>query len=415
MSAGAPKWKIWAVWLCRLVSGAVFIVSGWAKVVDPRGFAFKIDEYLAVWGLSGLLPEGTTGILGSALSIFELTVGIMLFTATLRRAAPVLGLILMAFMLPLTAYIAVAEPVADCGCFGDFIVLSNTVTFIKNIALVFLLILCLRWRKAAMPLYRPGLQWLIPSLTVIYGIIISFIGWNLQPVVDFRPYPVGSALSDGGADVPYAYIYSKDGREERFTLDNLPDSTWAFERAVVAPSSSPRGIAVFDGDEEVTDEVFGDDAPSEMIVLVYSQPGLDDLLRSRMANEIYEYASENGIEMIGLVAAAGTSLEQWKELARPAYNVYSSGSVALKQLVRGPVGIVFLRDGKVAWKRNFSTLPADILSYDDPFGNIRIVDDGRVAGWLSGFYIAGLLMLLAVSKLTAIKIRPPKKKIRKAS
>ena len=76
--------------------------------------------------------------------------------------------------------------------------------------------------------------------------------------------------------------------------------------------------------------------------------------------------------------------------------------------MRGPIGIVFLRDGKIAWKRNFSTLPADILSSDDPFGSVVVVDDGRIAGWLAGFYVLGLLILLGISKLTTIKIRPPK-------
>lgn len=407
MSAGAPIWKVCAVWIIRVLSAAVFIASGWAKAIDPRGFAFKIDEYLAVWHIAGILPDGITGIIGAAISIIELVIGFLLLTGSLRRAAPILALCMMAVWLPLTAYIAIVDPVPDCGCFGDMITLSNTATFVKNAFLVVLLVLCFKWRKAALPLYRPGLQWLIILLTVVYGISITFIGWNFQPLVDFRPYPVGTTLNDGSVEMPYTYIYSKDGVERRFTLDDLPDSTWIFERAVVLPTSRPRGIAVFDGYEEVTDEIFGENPPHEMIVLVYSQPGLDDLLRSRMANEIYEYATRRDIAMVGLVAASDAALEQWKQLARPAYEVYSASSVDLKQLVRGPIGMVFLRDGKVIWKRNFSTIPADLLSNDDPFGSVYVFDDGRVALWLSGFFIFGLILLLAISRLTTITIKPP--------
>lgn len=409
MSAGAPRWKIWAVWICRILSSVIFIVSGWSKAIDPRGFAFKIGEYLHEWGLGGLLPEGVIGIIGSGISIFEMCIGFLLLSGSLRRAAPILGLVTMVFWLPLTAYIAIWNPVPDCGCFGDMITLSNTATFVKNVVLTILLILCLKWYKAARPLYRPTLQWLIPTMTIIYGIIISFIGWNIQPIVDFRPYPVDSTLTDEEDVSPYIYVYSKDGVEKEFTLDSLPDYSWEFVGAKAIPTDKPAGLAVFDGDDEVTDDLFGPDAPAEMIVLVYAQPGLDDLLRSRMANEIYEFAKNNGIAMVGLVAASGHALEQWKELARPEYDVYSSSDTSLKQLVRGPIGIVFLRDGKVAWKRSFTTLPTDILSEKDPFNNIRVVDDGRVASWLSTFFIAGLLILLAISQLTSIRIKPPKK------
>lgn len=409
MSAAPSSWKFWAVWACRVVAGAVFIASGWAKAVDPHGFALKIDEYLAVWHMGALLPDGTTGVLGSAISVFELCIGVLLLTGSLRRSAPILGLAMMAFWLPLTAYIAVADPVADCGCFGDMIVLSNTATLVKNILLTAVLALCLAWHRAAAPLYRPGLQWLVPALTAIYGIVIAFIGWNVQPVVDFRPYPIGSTLTDGNTVTPYTYIYSKDGEERRFSLDELPDSTWEFERAIAVPTSAPRGIPAFDGDEEVSDDIFAPEEGTQTIVLAFTQPGLDDLMRSRMANEIYEYASEHGIDMLGLVAASGTALEQWKELARPEYPVYSANAVALKQLVRGPIGMIYMRDGRVVWKRNFTTLPADLLDSDDPLGSVLVVDDGRVAAWLSIFFAGGLLLLLAISRLTTVSLRLSRK------
>lgn len=413
MSAGAPRWKVWAVWLCRIVAGLVFVVSGWAKAVDPRGFAFKIDEYLAVWGMGAWLPDGLTGLIGVAISIFEMTIGVMLLTGSMRRTTPMCALAMMAVMLPLTAYIAVAQPVADCGCFGDFLVVSNTATFLKNIALTAILVLCLVWCKAAMPLYRIGLQWLIPTVTIIYGLIIAFIGWNFQPVVDFRPYPVGKTLIDEDSSASISYIYEKDGIEKEFSLDELPDSTWNFVKPHQNNAAKTRELAAYDGEDEITSELFGADAPSQMIVLVYAQPGLDDLLRARMANEIYQYAKEHDIDMIGLVAASDESLQEWKELARPEYEVYSADSTPLKQLVRGPIGIVYLRDGHVVWKRNFSTLPADFLQNEQPFDSVKIVDDGRVAAWLSGFYVVGLLLLLGISKLTTISIRPPGRKRKK--
>lgn len=34
-----------AVWLARLIAGATFVVSGWAKAIDPWGFIIKVEEY----------------------------------------------------------------------------------------------------------------------------------------------------------------------------------------------------------------------------------------------------------------------------------------------------------------------------------------------------------------------------------
>lgn len=409
MSIGDSKWKVAAVWACRILAGATFVISGWAKAVDPRGFAFKIDEYLSVWNMADILPEGLTGLIACIIAIFELTLGIALLTGSLRRSSAICALFTMCFWLPLTVYISIADPVADCGCFGDFIILSNTATLLKNIALTAILIICLVWYKCARPLYRAGLQWLVIVLSVLYGLVIAVIGWHIQPTVDFRPFPVGSGLVSGQPEDTTLYIYEKDGEEKEFPLNELPDSTWTFVK--VENASSPRhtnALAVFDGDDEVTEELFGDKVHGRMIIMVYAEPGIDNLMRSRMANEIYDYARNHNIEMIGLVAASDDTLEQWKKLTNVNFDVYSADDTSLKQLVRGPIGIVLLEDGKIVWKRNFLTLPADLLTSETPLESVWVVDDGRVAAWLAVFFIGGLLLLLGISKLTTINIKPPK-------
>ena len=409
MSAGAPVWKVIAVWVARVLAGAVFAVSGWAKAVDPRGFVYKIDEYLTVWGLDELIPSDIVLIGAVALSLFEMTTGILLLTGCLRRSSALSGLALMAFMLPLTLYIAIANPVADCGCFGDLFIVSNTVTFVKNLVITGLLLVCLLWYKAAQPLYRPGIQWLVVALTCIYGIIVSAIGWQFQPMVDFRPYGVGKTLVGESEEGEYVYLYSKDGEDREFTLDNLPDSTWTFvERH--SKGAEADALAVFDGDYDITAELFDPSQQGDMLVLAVSEPGIDNLIRTRLANELYGYAQAQGIQMLGIVALSGENLERWMEMAMPDYDVYSASDTSLKQLVRGPIGLVYLHNGHVAWKRNFTTINPDFLEQADPLGSIHIVDDGRVARWLTGFYVAGLLLLLAISALTKINLRPKRKK-----
>lgn len=414
MSAGAPWWKVTAVWVARILTGAVFILSGWAKTVDPRGFVIKIEEYLNVWSLADAVPYDIVIMGAVALSIFELTVGIMLLTGSLRRSTPIFALLMMAFMLPLTAYIAIANPVADCGCFGDLWVVSNTFTFVKNLIITALLVILLMWRKAALPLYRPGLQWLTIVLTVIYGMVIAFIGWQFQPVADFRPYPVGTDLFAAPAEEESEpkYIYIKDGEERAFTMSELPDSTWTFVRPADGPAAADNAFAIFDDEgNDVAPEIFDPaDVPGSLIIIAVAEPSVANLTRARLANEISGYASSRGIPTIGLVALSGDALARWRDIAMPAFDTYSASDTFLKELVRGPIGIIMLKDGKIVWKRNFATLNPDILSEPDPFGSVKVVDDGRVACWLSGFYLAGMLLLLGISALTKINIKPRRKK-----
>jgi len=416
MSVGAQWWKVIAVWIARIISGMVFIVSGWSKSVDPRGFVLKIEEYLNVWGIYDVIPIDIVLIGAVGLSLFELVTGVLLVTGSLRRSSAICGLLMMLFMLPLTAYIAIANPVADCGCFGDLFIISNTATFIKNLIITVLLIIALVWRKVAMPLYRPGIQWLVIVLTALYGIVVATIGWHFQPIVDFRPYGVGhSLLADESADdagQTLMYVYSKDGVEKEFPMTELPDSTWVFVRPAGDVAQEGRhGLAVFDHDgNEVSYDLFDpENCDSAMLLLAVTEPGVGNLTRSRMANEIYDYAVGHGIGMVGIVALSGDAFDQWIELANPRYEVYSSSDTALKELVRGSVGLVYLKDGLVKWKRNFATIDSELLSNDAPFESVMVVDDGYVALWLTAVYLLGMIILGGISALTDFNFRPRRK------
>ncbi len=412
-SALTSKCMAVAIWLSRLIVGGTFVVSGWAKTVDPRGFVYKIEEYLAVWGLD--LPRELILVGAVALALVEFTVGILVVSGSLRRAAVICAAAMMAFMLPLTAYIYLADPVADCGCFGDLWVISNGATLLKNIFLTALIIFLLIFNKRCAPGFRPGLQWLVIALSIIYGLIVAVIGWNVQPMVDFRPYPVGSTLNATADEAAPLYIYSRAGETRTFGLDELPDSTWTF----VGPDQSslpvlPERLAVFDGDEEVTDDVLplpGDDG--ETIILAVPEIGLDYLMRARFANELSAYEDSIGGRMIALVSASGDALERWISIARPDFEVYTASDTSLKQLVRGDGGFVLLHGDTIMIKRNFATLAPDLLERDKPFDDLYVVDNGRLAKSLTLCYIAGLALLWLTGMLFGRRKDPRKSILKK--
>ncbi len=393
--------KTAAVWLLRLLTGATFIMSGWAKCVDPWGFVIKIQEYLSVWGMAGF-PRDIVLVGAVALSLFELITGVALATGSLRRSTPLCGLAMMFFMLPLTIYIYIADPVADCGCFGDLLVISNGATLLKNIILTAALVLLVLWHDRAKPLLRPSLQWLALAIAGIYGLTLAILGWQFQPTVDFRPYPVGSELVTADSNTEGAipeYIYSKDGREERFSLDCLPDSTWTFIGQVSAPGSMHEGLAIFDGDEEVTEDVLAS-VEGDMIILVVNNPDIDYLTRARLTNEINAALEARGGSMIGLVAASGETLEQWIELARPDFDIYSASDTSLKELARGDAALVAVRDGRILWKNSLSTIDPAFVKSSSPIDSVTVYDDGRVALWLTLSALICLAFITAIDYMT---------------
>lgn len=392
-------WRVLII-LARLAVGLTFIVSGWSKSVDPWGFVYKIDEYLTVWNLH--FPRELTLTGAVSLSVAEFTVGVLVAVGAMRRGAVWLAALFMAGMLPLTVYIAIADPVSDCGCFGDFIILSNTATLVKNIIIAFLIVILLKFNTRVGRMYAPGIQWLVVACSVAFSLSLAYFGYRYQPVVDFRPYPTGSLIyqPETEDDAEEMYIYSRGGEKQAFRLDELPDSTWTYVGMETdADLTDSRTLAVSDGDDDVTADVLG--ADGDMLVLAVSDPGIHYLTRARLANELAAAIRLRGGRMVALVAAGGDMLDGWRQLALPSYEVYTSEDTALKELVRGDAGLLFIRDGRIIWKRNFASVRYDALrdaeASDEFFSDSMAVDDGSLNLILSGAFVICLLLIYTLN------------------
>ena len=154
--------------MCRFLLAASFIFSGFVKAVDPLGFQYKIQDYLTAFGMVSWFPSFFPLLGGITLSAVEFFIGISLFFATRRTLATSLALMLMIFMTPLTLYLAIFDPVSDCGCFGDAWVLTNWETFGKNIILLFAAIMAFRHRRMLIRFISVKMEWLVSLYTVSY-------------------------------------------------------------------------------------------------------------------------------------------------------------------------------------------------------------------------------------------------------
>lgn len=368
--------------LCRLIVGITFLIAGWAKAIDPWGFVIKAGEYLAVWNIS--LPHELVVAGCISLSCVEFCTGAMMLLGAFKRIAVWIAAAFMLVMLPLTAYIAIADPVDDCGCFGDFIVISNTATFLKNIVISGAVIYLLMRNRSVPGLIPAPIQWIAVTASVAFPLYLSFVGYNVQPIVDFRPFKTGTRIfhpNDDWGDLEY--IYEKDGEEHVFSLENLPDSTWTYVDAVEtgSPGDDNESISVFDEEGNEVSRALSENG-SDCLYLIVANPDLQFLSRARFVNELADYGASHDCPMAGLIGVDDNALEEWKALVRPHFPVYTAEDTSLKMLARGIGALVFVREGKIVWKRTLNSVNPALIHTNDIEGNvletIRPIDDGRL-------------------------------------
>ena len=358
------------VWICRLLVGGTFIVSGLSKMIDIWGFIYKIDQYLNVWGYPQ--PQSLIFTGAAALSAIEFVLGVLMALGCYRKLATWSMTLIMLGFTPLTAYIAIANPVPDCGCFGDFIVLSNGATFAKNVVILLALIYLLFNNIKVEGLLTRYSQWLVGWLSAFYMIAVGMVGYTIQPLVDFRQYKVGTSLVDSGSDgqdeaVTFRFIYEKDGERRTFMADSLPDDSWTFvDREIASGDLSAEesgGFSVydFDGDDVTADAITGEG--EELLLLIPEMKDID-VSSTYVINEMARYMDERGGTLIGILGTNADGLEQWRDLSMASYPLYTAEDTSIKELARGTASFVYLRDGVIQWKRTLTSIDTDLL--DNP-------------------------------------------------
>lgn len=392
-----------AVLVSRAFVGLTFVISGWAKAIDPFGFIIKVGEYLSVWNMD--VPHEAIVASCIALACLEFAIGALILVGSLRRVSVVGATTLMAFMLPLTLYIALANPVADCGCFGDFLIISNWATFAKNIVLTALCIYLLINNHRVKGLYPAPIQWMVITVSLAFPLCLSMAGYQIQPLVDFRPYKAGTEIFASASSEISAneeYIYEKDGIQRNFTLDEIPDSTWTFvdvAGGVEDGNQFDSGISVYDFDDnEVNAEIVSPD--SWQLFLIIPEPGMHYLSYAHYINRLNEYCQEHGIEFLAVVGNDQKRIDKWIDWCRPDFAAYKADHTSLKQLVRGAEALVLTDGGKIVWKRTLGSMPPELPSGKSyALKDLRAPDDGFYHTWIVAIYI-GFMVLFYILGLS---------------
>ena len=383
--------------LLRLVVGAAFVFSGFTKGIDPWGTAYKLEEYLRLWDFDGYTSLIT--FCAFAIAIAESIIGISLLLGIYRRVSVWVATFAMAILLPLTIYTAVTDAVHDCGCFGDAIHLQPWATVWKNVVLFACIVALIVLNRRAKGVFPFAAQWIVVTLTGIYILALALAGYYYQPLIDWRPYPIGTSLvSDNGiddTDDDMLFIYQKDGVRSQFSLDSLPDENegWEFvERIVVGTHQS--SVA-----EELASLGLAEGvilAEGRQLLLTFPDLPVVSIKYTYLINEIVDRCRDAGVEVTGLTSASDAQVDEWRDLSMASYQIIRISDTQLKMLARGNPAVVMLEDGRIIDKRSLSSISMAEVSNGSVLDNSETVQDiGRWLVYLTVAYLAALLLLWA--------------------
>ncbi|MEI7421448.1 MAG: BT_3928 family protein [Prolixibacteraceae bacterium] len=359
--------------ISRWVFGLVFIFSGFVKGIDPWGFEYKLAEYLHPLGIQGLTFLAPLG--SFVLPFAEFFIGATILLCVEIRITSILGLLFMAFFTPLTLYVAVKNPVTDCGCFGDALVISNWATFYKNIVLSAMIILVFVRRKTIEPVILG--KWRYYRTAIISTIYLCFVIWSVRhdPVFDFRPYKVGvnipksMKMPEGAQTDVYSntffYKNKQTNEVKKFTDTNYPwkdTLNWKYEsmgepilvKKGYTPPIHDFQLRTAPGDD-VTSFFFADDKPT--FFLIASNLSKSSLKKQGQINGLAVWARLAGYKFVCLTSTTGPGLEEFKKIANPTYEFLFGDEVTLKTVVRGNPGLLYLRSGTILGKWHYNDIP----------------------------------------------------------
>ena len=313
--------------VAAIVLSSTLLFSGFVKALDPLGMCIKLNAYLAYFGIG--LPDSSLWLQLStaALTLLEFTLGLNLLLGIRRRLSTMITLGFIVAMTTLTLWIYIANPVTDCGCFGEALKLTHGQTLAKNI----ILLIPSAW-LACHPLTLPRLmpersQWMANIYAALFLVgLIAYTSHRL-PLVEMTDYRIGSSLREA--------LFNPQSEESHTDMANFI-------------LCSPEG-------EMLQDSILMADGYTFLVTLPdedEADDGCNDLL-----NDLYDL--HPAISFYGIIAEENKEqAADWVDRTGAAYPILSGESTQIKAMVRSNPGLMLLHDGRIVAKWSHNNLPA---------------------------------------------------------
>ena len=359
--------------IARIIVGVTFIFSGFVKGIDPWGSAYKFVDYFVAMGLDWF--NWAAFPLGILLAFLEFAIGVGLLFNLRLKLSSWLAFIFMVFFTFLTLWIAIYDPVSDCGCFGDALVISNWETFYKNIVLIILTWIVFFYRNN-MPRILPGiLSGIAGAAFIALYIAISVYSYNHLPILDFRPYKVGVNISEAmsipeGAPQPqyeniFYYKNKKTGNTERFTEENYPwEDTLNYEFDNLESVLVDKGYEPLIHDftietpegEDIID-FFIYDENYVFLLIAYDLKKTNTKSQEKI-NELAKWAIDRDLSFICLTSSLPDESDKFAQDHQVPYEFFNCDEITLKTIIRSNPGLMILKNGTIVAKYHYNDIPS---------------------------------------------------------
>ena len=377
---------------CAILIGLVFLASGLLKLLDPVGTGLIVSEYLKFFHM-GFLQGAAKGF-GMVLSLLEAITGAALVSGVYRRLTAAVTSFLILFFTIITLILWIANPVMDCGCFGEAIHLTHLQTLLKNVVLLVLAVIAfIPFQNFGVPRKRKKIAFALAALSLVFALCYNA---RHLPMIDFTEFAPGAELfasldndyQEMDGKVP-TFIYERAGQRGSFTLDNLPDSTWTFvavdtlTRSGLYKTASKPVLSFRDAEGNYQDElaVLGK-------VMVFSVYDPDDADWDRIRTQAGEAHAAGAAPLILTVPGEDAPL-----------GVYYADFKPLITLNRANGGATYFNDGELISKWSPRDVPegeelSRVLDREPVGMSTDFIVGRRIKAQGFALYLLALLLLL---------------------
>jgi triosephosphate isomerase len=401
----------------RIFVGSTFVFSGFVKAVDPVGGAVKFHDYFQAFSLDWLIPLALPAAI--VLAVFEFLIGTLLIFNIFPKPTIRVAFGFMVFFTVLAFVLALFNPVSDCGCFGDAIILTNWQTFWKNIVIMlFATFLFVSIKQIKSP-YTASIQLIFSITVLVYIAGISIYSYRHLPLIDFRPYSIGSNLPEGmsypdNAPQPKyktTFILEKNGETKEFNEENYPyeDTTWVFVDSRTELISQGYTPPIHDfvlqhpENGNITDQLMEMSNPLFLVI----SPDISKIRNKQAIDlaQLNQTAQNQEIPFYVVTSSTISRSEEFNNQHKTNFEFLQGDETNLKTIIRSNPGLILIANGTVIGKWHYNDLP-DTKEIRHPLSSaIKQQQKNRTRMILLGhaFFIALLSIFILKSRKTINK------------
>ncbi|WP_439130698.1 BT_3928 family protein [Polaribacter sp.] len=309
--------------IARIIVGALFIFSGFVKLVDPIGSQYKFEEYFSegVLNLEFLIPYALPFAI--FLIVAEIVLGVALLVGWKAKfTVNSLKIIILLFLF-LTWYSAYYNKVTDCGCFGDAIKLKPWETFYKDVLLTVLIFLIgakIKWIK---PIFSKNNNGIIVLLSLVISCGITYYSLAHLPIIDFRAYAIGK-------NIPEGMEYKDDGE-----IPPIHD------------------FFLEDAQNDLAPQILKMD---KVILVIMSSLEKSEYAAFPEIKKMADNAIAKGYKVYGVSASFTDIIQLTKKKFKLPFEILFCDETTLKTMIRANPGVMILKKGTIVEKKNWTDI-----------------------------------------------------------